>query len=297
MSASFVPPSASPATVADVNPLLLDAKNIYVTHLSDIVGPYIISTLSAMYAASKTEGWFDAVKRFREKLREIKLWNATIIEQHTATIETKHPYLGELIAAAFVAYVKVMSSIKLRDDKPNIRLKLPTNATFVHKAFVNVARAFYENPQLAAHPEEYTEMRSAIQQTIQGMLPIQDILKAYLGNAVDEEHTVSPVLDDGAQPASPEMFQDAVCAPAEPCEEVQTQPCDAPLLPPLPEPTESIDPADAPQRTEHSDHPEQSEDCKTIKIPAVAHEGGAQAEHPSKPDLFSDAEDDGADWK
>lgn len=52
MSASFVSapsPAAESSTVADLNPLLLDAKNIYVNQLAEALGPYILRTMEALW--------------------------------------------------------------------------------------------------------------------------------------------------------------------------------------------------------------------------------------------------------
>lgn len=289
MSASFAPSPAFPTpAVADLNPVLLDARNIYVNQLAEVVGPYILKVVESMYADALREGSSKVLMRFQAKLTGIKLWNSTIVEEHAAAIETKHPYLGDLVAAAFVAYVKVMSSIKLRDDKPNIRLKLPTNASFVHKAFVNVAKNFYEAPRLASTPLAYEGMRAAVDKTIRDMLPIRDILKAYLGNAVDEAHTVSPALgeeeentsdssssssSDEENGESPTMFNDPGTSPAypHPASQAAPQPVSQPALPPvLPAPVQA-------SVTEC--------ETKTISIP------------PAKDDLFADADDGQTDWK
>ena len=100
--------------------------------------------------AVAAEGSSHTQYRFQLKLREIPTWNSEVVRQHTAAIEAKVPYLSELVAAAFVSFVKVMSSIKLRagEQKHNIRLTLPTNDAFVHRVFINVARDLYEVRQL-----------------------------------------------------------------------------------------------------------------------------------------------------
>ena len=303
MSASFMPAPSPSATVADLNPLLLDAKNIYVNQLSEAVGPYILKTLEALYAEVLQGGSSKVLLRFQAKLKEIPLWNSTLIEEHAAAIEAKFPYLADLIAAAFVAYVKVMSSIKLRSDKPNIRLKLPTNPAFVHKAFINVARDFYVAPQLAENVSNYQTMRVAVEKTIRDMLPIRDILKAYLGNTVDDAHTVSPTLDDsessedeednhgghGGHGSSPSLFDtpspSPVPAPVMPVAvpEAAPQPVHAPVLAPAQpaQPAQPMQPMQPMQPTVAV-----SCDTKTISIPPIKDD-----------DLFSDADDSETDWK
>ena len=291
-------PTAAAASVGDLNPLLLDAKNIYVNQLSEAMGPYVLKTIESVYAETTQAGSSKVLIRFQQRLKEIPVWNSSVVEQHAANIEARFPYLGDLIAAAFVAYVKVMSSIKLRADKPNIRLKLPTNTAFVHKAFVNVARDFYAAPQMAANPALYGGMRVAIERTIRDMLPIKDILKAYLGNTVDDAHTVSPTLDaedeeddheddheshgdhadHQAQP-SPAMF-DTLASPEQPMQQMQ-QP-----MQPMQQMQQPMQPMQQPMQPMNPVAQVTECETKTISIPPVKDD-----------DLFSDADDDETDWK
>lgn len=307
-AASFVPAlSPEGPTVADLNPLLLDAKNIYVNQLAEALGPYILRTIEALYAETTEAGSSKVLMRFQAKLRQVPLWNSALTEQHAAALQAKVPYLSDLIAAAFVAYVKVMSSIKLRADKPNIRLKLPTNAAFVHKAFINVARDFYAAPQMGQSPAGmYTGMRTAIERTIRDMLPIRDILKAYLGNTVDDAtHTVSPTLDDDAHAEeaedadSPAMFDDspspmpvAAADPIAPAAAPPLYPQHPQPLQPQPQPLQPQPYPQAPavlQPAQPQPAVAQVTECqtKTISIPPAKDDD----------DMFSDADDAETDWK
>ena len=302
-------PSPAAAAVADLNPLLLDAKNIYVNQLAEAMGPYMLRTIESLYEDTLEAGSSKVLLRFQAKLREIPKWNTDLINQHAVCLESKVPYLGDLIAAAFVAYVKVMSSIKLRPDKPNIRLKLPTNAAFVHKAFVNVARDFYEAPHMGQRPAtEYAGLRAAVERTIRDMLPLQDILRAYLGSVVDNQNTVSPMPDDHgdddddcpAAAPSPAMFNHEEeddddgaspspdeCPPPPP-PQPQPQPYQQPQPQPFQQPQPQPFQQPQPQPFQQPQPQPCGDDTKTVSIPPVpASDRDA--------DLFSDAGD--VDWK
>lgn len=295
--ASFSPQSASPATDS-ATPLLLDAKNIYVSQLSDAVGPYILKTIEALYEEAAKEGSSKVLLRFQRKLRDIPVWNSGTVEEHATAVEHRYPYMSDLIAAAFVAFVKVMSSIKLREDvKPNIRLKLPTNGAFLHKACINVAKDFYSNPRMVETPGSYTGMRAAVEKSIRQMLPIKDILKAYLGNTVDEAHTVSPTLDDDdddetdlVEAESPAMFDSPTAPAPQPLQPVP-QPAPQPVQP-VPQPVQPVQPGPIAQVTEC--------ETRTISLPAAEPcraEPGAEPASTGSDDLFSDADDNETDWK
>lgn len=285
--------SASPLSggTGDLNPLLVDAKNIYTAQLAEAVGPCVLDAFDAMLDAVAAESSKHVQYRFQLKLREIPVWNADVVRQHTAAIEAKVPYLSELVAAAFVSYVKVMSSIKLRsgEQKHNIRLTLPTNDAFVHRVFINVARDLYAAP--GTPPAAYDNMRGAVERAIRKMLPIKDILNAYLGSSVDDAHTVSPTLDDSDEDECP------------PCDAAEAEPpqaspyeCAAPSPSPAPyayaaEPAVAAEPAPAAPTLPAAPAvavaacPAEGHETKTISIPP-----GKDGE------LFSDADDDDADW-
>ena len=180
--------------MVDVSPLLLDAKREYVCQLAEVIGPYMIALINEMYRETRKES--KPIIAFQRRLREIPQWNANVIHAHVSAIEAKAPWLSDLIAASFVAVVRVLSSIKLRQDRPKIRLKLPTNDAFLHKALTKLARKFYDNPSLLSSARDWSVqvelVRSSIEKAIRDMLPIRDLLQAYIGNVIDDAHTVSP---------------------------------------------------------------------------------------------------------
>ena len=180
---------------AGLTPLLIDAKKEYVGQLTDVLTPYVINTVQGLYTAAVAQRSGAPTAAFQRALRDIPTWNSTIISGHARDIENRFPFLGDLVAACFVAYVKILSSVKLHQQKPNIRLKLPSNETFVHKVYVHVAREFYSTPALvrADRGAKVAVVRAAVEASIRDMLPIEDILKAYLGNTVDDtDRTMNP---------------------------------------------------------------------------------------------------------
>lgn len=188
---------------SQLTPLLIDAKREYVGQLTDVLAPYVINHLTAIYVAAQRQSRGTATVTFQRALREIPVWNANTIQQHTAEVQNRYSFLGDLIAACFVAYVKILSSVKLHQQKPNIRLKLPANDTFVHKVYIHTAREFYAVPTMIATADRASKVavvRTAVEASVRDMLPIEDILKAYLGNTVDTtDNTMNPgeMADDG----------------------------------------------------------------------------------------------------
>lgn len=193
-------------------PFMLEAKREYLTRLCDDLAPFLLKDLRAMYDAARAKDANKALLNFQSELRSIPKWNAGIIREKTEIIEARCPWLSNLIAAVFVSFIKVMSSVRVsQQERPNIRLKLPTNDAFVHQVYVETARSLYEAPDRIRHGDSASRVvivQAAIETTVRDQLPLQDILQAYLGKSVDDEGTMAPVLspvhsdDDEPGPAA-----------------------------------------------------------------------------------------------
>lgn len=175
--------------------LLIDSKTQFVGSLVDTLEPFVLHHLTALYLAVTKQHRDAPTLAFQQALRQVPHWNATAIAARTEEIKARCPWLTDLIAACFVTLVKILSSVKLHPEKPNINLKLPSNELFVHRVYVNVAREFYTNPSLvtATHAVKKGVVQAAVELSLRAMLPMEDILKAYLGNTYDgEENAVNP---------------------------------------------------------------------------------------------------------
>jgi hypothetical protein len=189
----------------NLTPLLIDAKEEYLGQVTDVLAPFVLTAFRDMYAeASQQKG--KVLLTFQRALREIPGWNAHVVRQTTQDIEVRYKSLGKLIAALFVSVVKIMSSIRLsRDRQPNIRLKLPSNDAFVHQVYIQTAREFYNSPTLINENRavRINTVREGVRAAVREMLPIDEILTAYLGGSVDGDGTMSPLPDDEAWPPAP----------------------------------------------------------------------------------------------
>jgi hypothetical protein len=239
-----------------LSPLLVEAKNSYIYQLADIMAPFIVNTVNVLYAGAKKEAGFGKpTKKFQMKLREIPLWNQGMIDAQVTAIINKYKFFPELVAAAFVSYVKILSSVKIHSKRPHIQLKLPADDVFVHKVFVNAAKSFYLDPALVKSPRDVrlALVRSAVETSVRELLPTEDILRAYLGGSVDadgvqtdqideEEIDLSPSPEEAIEsPESPESPEQEVIigtsvSPAEPLGSMNLVASPAPsYAPPVPD--------------------------------------------------------------
>jgi hypothetical protein len=182
----------------NLTPLLLDAKEEYLGQVTDVMAPHVLTTFAEMHADAASRHKGRVLLSFQHRLREIPGWNANVVRQKTQDIEVRYKSLGKLIAALFVSVVKIMSTIRLNRDRPNIRLRLPSNDAFVHQVYIQTAREFYTNPHLIheSRGARIKTVREGVRAAVREMLPIDDILTAYLGGSVDGDGTMSPLPDD-----------------------------------------------------------------------------------------------------
>ena len=131
---------------------------------------------------------------FQMSLRGIPSWNQQIISDKASEITHRFSYVDDLVAACIVTQVKIMSSIRLSSDRPNIRLKLPTTPDFIHELYTQTARRVYENPFVMEEPVRLDEIiGQALERTVRKMIPFKDVLSAYLASGGGDGGTNGPV--------------------------------------------------------------------------------------------------------
>jgi ABC-type antimicrobial peptide transport system permease subunit len=184
--------------------------------MEEIVTPSIVSTIGGMWDSSMNEGGSrDGVYMFQQRLREIPGWNATMISNKTREITYLYPYFEDLIAACIIAQLKIMSSIKLSQEKPTVQLKLPSAETFLHEVYVQTAKRVYEDPFMLQTRQSFETVLApvvsdAIEKTIRKLIPFRDVLVAYLQNGGDQavaEQAMKTKSDDSSGGSFPDRQQ------------------------------------------------------------------------------------------
>lgn len=175
-----------------------NAKNEYLMSLHKIVSPFVLRFVNDEYVgAVEFAGHRKSLKEFQRALTRVPEWNHAVIVEKTQAIEQKHPVLSNLVAAVFVSFVKILSSIRISSSRPKIKLRIPSNDKFVHKVYVLAAKKFYEDPMLASQGREEDKREAiyeAVENAVRDMIPMEDILSAYLSTTVDGDNAVNPIL-------------------------------------------------------------------------------------------------------
>ena len=223
-----------------LSPLLVDAKREYTHQLADVLAPYVFDTVAMLYERSKRQQ-----PAFREYLRRVPHWNASMITEKTNEIERKNPQLQDLIAACCVSYTKVLGSIRLSNSQnSNFRIALPESGVFVHGVYIHVAKEFYYVPDLVT-ANRFAKMdlvRAAVEESIRQHVPIKDLLKAYLSVAVD-----TGGLDPMAIPESEEYEDSSPMEQQQQQQMMMQQPAPQPVMAVM-QPVQQFQPVFQPQQ-------------------------------------------------
>lgn len=198
--------------------VLVEAKKEYIHQLNMIMCPVMIETLWEVYnEAKKISKGKKILLTYQKLLKEIVNWNNHMVKQHSEKISKTCGWFNDLLAAVFVSYVKIFSSVRLNVGSKKISIKLPTNDVFIHGCYINAAKDIYKDPyifhdELTDYEREeklFTRLGNCIENTIKEMVPVKEILSTYIAqdrpmsNDLDvtsefggEGDTEDPQIDD-----------------------------------------------------------------------------------------------------
>jgi hypothetical protein len=213
--------------------VLVEAKKEYLAQLCSVMVPHMISTFENLYTESNNIAKGKKVlAQYQILLKEVPNWNDHMIHQHAEKLSNTCGWFNDLLAAVFVSYVKILSSVRLNSENKKISVKLPSNDVFIHGCYINAAKDLYKNPyvyheELSEHERDSELTRRfvlCIESTVKEMIPIQEILKAYISNKNEievenkpEEDTEDPeILDHQEEFPAPPAAEDPFAAPTDP---------------------------------------------------------------------------------
>ena len=232
--------------------VLVEAKKEYLSQLCNLMCPVMIQAFQDIYVeAQKLSKGKRVLMQYQKLLKEVPNWNDHIVKQNSDNVCNSCSWFSDLLAAVFVSFVKILSSVRLKTDTKKISIKLPTNDLFVHTCYINAAKDLYKDPYI--YDEEMNEhvrdsklserFTACIEVTIKDLLPIQQILETYmkqqqgaesldLNSDEPVEDADDPDVNDGPEPEpepeptpEPQAAEDVTeAAPAPVAEDVKQIP-------------------------------------------------------------------------
>jgi hypothetical protein len=194
--------------------VLVEAKKEYLAQLCCVMCPQMIEVFESMYAEANTiSKGRKVLQQYQKLLKEVPNWNNHIVHQHVDRMNSSCGWFNDLLAAVFVSYVKILSSVRINSENKKISLKLPSNDVFIHGCFTSAAKDLYKDPYV--YHEEMSEYDrdanltrrfvACIEATVKDMIPIQEILKTYISNKSEIEFENKPD-EDTEDPEVEETF-------------------------------------------------------------------------------------------
>tara|TARA_B110000858_G_C17797197_1_gene473153 strand:+ start:779 stop:1570 length:792 start_codon:yes stop_codon:yes gene_type:complete len=193
--------------------VMVEAKKEYTAQLCNIMCPFMIETFVATYNESENISKGKKVLlQFQRLLKDVPNWNDHMISEHNSRLLNNCSWFNDLLAAVFVSNVKILSSVRLKAQNTKISVKLPTNERFIHTCYINAAKDLYKDPYMFTDDtddiDEILTKRfvTIIVNTVQEMLPVQEILRTYISQ---DSHTVEQVdVDQEEEYEEPEVEEE-----------------------------------------------------------------------------------------
>ena len=180
---------------------LVETKNEYTTHLTNILTPLIFEGIQSIYKeAMEIAETNDILKIFQSFLKRIPKWNQIIIEKESnRIINSSHSFgwLNDLIKATLKSNILILMYNPLnKNQKIDSKYYKDIKTTdFIHRIYIECAREIWNNPYLMYHlypPIEIKRnqrecmiiIKECIKEAIRKLLPVKHILEIYLGDDV-----------------------------------------------------------------------------------------------------------------
>jgi hypothetical protein len=183
---------------------LYESKNEWATRLVNILCPLIQEGFRSIFdealklcVGNKENDKY--LMTFQNLLSRVPKWNPNIIKEETARIKERSTcgYLEDLITCVHIIHLKCMTVMRVGSKQKKVDIRLPELSDFVHKVYVNSARKLYSNMYIfkkGNHPldiQRYNRefeiiVKECIYNTIRDNIPIEDLIKMYLEETIED---------------------------------------------------------------------------------------------------------------
>ena len=188
---------------------LHESKNEWCARLVNILTPHIMegfrSIFEEAYKLCKNNNETDKyLMTFQNFLSRVPKWNPTIVQNETNRIKERSHcgYLEDLITCVHIVQLKTMTAARAGNKQKKVNIPIPQLTEFVHKVYINSARKLYSNvyifergiPPLVVQKnnrEFEIIVRECIFNTIRENIPMEDLLKLYMDDSIEDAIEVS----------------------------------------------------------------------------------------------------------
>jgi len=184
---------------------LHESKNEWGARLLTILTPLMIEGLKSIFDESvklcQENNQMDKyLMTFQNLIARIPKWNTAIVENERKRIIERSGcnYLEDLVSCIHIIQLKLLTAMRVGNKQKKIDIDIPKLDTFIHRAYINVARKVYKNVylfelniphlQMQKHNRELEIIiQEAILNTVRETIPVESILRAYMDETVEED--------------------------------------------------------------------------------------------------------------
>ena len=191
---------------------IVETKKEYTINLINIITPFLYEGFNSIYdEAIKNSPRKEELKYFQKCLQCIPLWKDEIIKLECKRIMLESScsdILEDLLNAVVKANIIVLSNVT-PDSKNHTHINFTVDFNkFIHHSYIEAARSIFQNPFLflrnvtdnekSRNRKETLEIiKIAIEETIRKMIPLDLVLKKYLGKTFDDNKiNIDPITEE-----------------------------------------------------------------------------------------------------
>lgn len=184
--------------------LYSEARNEYLKQMATWVVPPLVEFFRKEFQGIALREGRKAMTVFQSWCSEVPRWNQDVIETNVNSLldSCRCDYVEELMTAVFIAHTKMLTAIRVNTRQKKLQITLPKLDHFLHRVFVECARAFWKAPFLFIDTVSPIDMQKNVLQAesmctealsgaVRSLLPVKSILRDNL-----EEEEASSSEDD-----------------------------------------------------------------------------------------------------
>lgn len=186
---------------------LHESRNEWTARLLTILTPLIIEGFNSIFKEAtdlcdQNDESEKYLMTFQNFISRVPKWSDQIIENEYQRVLEKSncSYLGDLLSCVHVIQLKILTCVRAGKKQKNIKIDIPTFSKFLHNIYTHVARKLYTNIYLyelnvkplqkQKYMREYEIIvQESILTAIRETMPIEELLKAYIDESIEEEFT------------------------------------------------------------------------------------------------------------
>jgi len=184
---------------------IIESKNEWCARLVNILTPCFIEGIKSVFDESfkmciDNDEEEKYLMTFQNLLNNIPKWSSEIVNIEKERILTSSccNYLEDLLTCVHITQLKSLTSSRVGLKQKKIDIDIPNLNSFIHKAYINVARKLYINVYLFEkdilplqiqknNRELEIIVKESILNTVRENIPVENILRRYLDETLETD--------------------------------------------------------------------------------------------------------------